>query len=161
MVIWPFSPTAIVGLVHVTELPVLVHANWAELTPVTTSCEGTMSPILTLVAASGPLLVTLSTQLKAPPAPTWLTLASFTIAMSADTCCGLAQADVAGGYVTLASAVGLTSTTACRPSRRKASDSSTDHKPFSNFQPGQSMALPSASTWAPGYRMWPLNVDTL
>src|SRR4051794_35522704 len=141
MVIWPFSPTAIVGLVHVTELPVLVHANWAELTPVTTSCDGTMSPILTLVAASGPLLVTLRTQLKAPPAPTWLTLASFTIAMSADTCCGLAQADVAGGDVAFALAGGVALTTAGRAAPREGAGPSTHPQPVSDFQTPPSTAL--------------------
>ena len=42
-----------------------------------------MSPTTTFVAVDGPLLETSSTQLKPPPAPTWLALAFFTIAMSA------------------------------------------------------------------------------
>src|SRR5262245_8882182 len=101
-----------------------------------------MSLITTLVAGSGPLLVTSRIQLNPPPAPMSLTLAFLTIARSADTCSGLAHGADAGGYSTSPSALGLTSTTTRRPSRRLASLGSVTQSPFSNFQPGQSMALP-------------------
>jgi hypothetical protein len=57
---------------------------------------------------------------------------------------------VAGGYETVSLAVGFTSTTTVRPSRRKASVGSTTHSSPSNTQPGQSSGLPAASTTAPG-----------
>lgn len=64
---------------------------------------------------------------------------------------GFASHDgVAGGYETVSLAVGFTSTTTVRFSRRKASVGSTTHSSPSNTQPGQSSGLPAASTDAPG-----------
>ena len=95
--ITPCSPTAIPGFVQVTVLPELLHENCADVTPVTVTWPGTTSLTDTFVAGSGPLLVTSSSHVKPPPAPTCGTLAVLTIAMSVETCCGLAHADVAGG----------------------------------------------------------------